>query len=320
MITDQTDAGQPEPTPQEQNQNWVFPRCLTRLYENRTIEADEMMLLGKIDAFHNLDKGGCFATNFFFSKWWGKSESVVSRAITKLRRLGLLETKTIVIPYGTRRIMRVTYAVKELGGVAMGDQGGVVKNSNRGVVKNSEQVQNTTYSVKKSTPCTTARKARVAQEELGNFGVSNNTANSEGDTPLSLVNRFIAFRFSRGWHKGCRRPNIPVWTRTITDLITLEGLQKVVNVMNWYFQNWNKKGVTTPHDLTTFCQRFTSLDKAMRWDLDIPDDEPEEKEIRRYTNKYGQRVLFEGTDAEWEAYWEKRNAEREKAAEEAPGY
>jgi Helix-turn-helix domain len=61
------------------------------LLELKELNYIDMILLSWIDALHDKDKGGCFASNDYLSKKLGTSAVSLQRSLTKLRRLGLIE-------------------------------------------------------------------------------------------------------------------------------------------------------------------------------------------------------------------------------------
>src|SRR5678816_1414004 len=74
---------------EEKVRGWWFPIFLVELYESRTINAEEFLLLGKINSFAD-----CRVSNRWLAEWWGaKTPQWVSHTLNKLQKMGLIRLK-----------------------------------------------------------------------------------------------------------------------------------------------------------------------------------------------------------------------------------
>lgn len=90
---------------QEVSRGWYFPISLIRLFEEGVINASELMLLGKINSLCD-PKKGCWATNKWLAKWWGKNAHWVSRTINRFSELGLIKIK---VRDRNKRVIKVKF-------------------------------------------------------------------------------------------------------------------------------------------------------------------------------------------------------------------
>jgi len=97
---------------EEYNRGWYFPISLVRLYEAGTINAEEMMLLGKINSLCHPEKG-CWASNQWLADWWGKTAHWVSRSIARFKDLELIVVK-VSKKKGNHRSMWPTFQPDQL--------------------------------------------------------------------------------------------------------------------------------------------------------------------------------------------------------------
>ena len=75
------------------------------IVEDERLTMLEKWLYGEIEAFNRgNDKRGCFASNSFFAKQLGVKENTVSKAISHLKELGLIEQ---VAFDGRQRILKI---------------------------------------------------------------------------------------------------------------------------------------------------------------------------------------------------------------------
>lgn len=128
---------------EERSRNWVFPYALIQLYKDRTINAEDVFLLGIINALQDPEQG-CYASNRWLGKWWKKHPVHVSRTLARFAELGLVRIKLDTT--NKRRTIRhiwVTFQVDSLP---------VTLNKNvKGVHnKNVKQYSNTSYYKKKN--------------------------------------------------------------------------------------------------------------------------------------------------------------------------
>jgi hypothetical protein len=68
-----------------------LPVSLMRLYESRTLNGEEVLLFTKIDALQDPKAGGCWASNDYLGKWWGKSVTWVSKTVSKFQDLNMIK-------------------------------------------------------------------------------------------------------------------------------------------------------------------------------------------------------------------------------------
>lgn len=83
------DQNEKEETHQEVPRGWFFPVHLISLYQEETINAEELMLLGTVNSLQKA-KLGCVASNRWLAKKWNKTRDHVSGTISKLTKLGLI--------------------------------------------------------------------------------------------------------------------------------------------------------------------------------------------------------------------------------------
>lgn len=74
----------------EYNRGWYFPASVIRLYEDDIINAEQMMFLGILNSLCH-PRRGCFATNAYLARRWGKSTKHVSQTIGFLADQGLIK-------------------------------------------------------------------------------------------------------------------------------------------------------------------------------------------------------------------------------------
>ena len=72
------------------DRGWYLPISLITLYEKGIINAEDLMLLGKINSLCH-PKKGCWATNSYLARWWKKTPDWVSSRISRFQKLGLIE-------------------------------------------------------------------------------------------------------------------------------------------------------------------------------------------------------------------------------------
>lgn len=76
--------------PTEHYRGTYLPVELIRLYEAGTLNAEEVLLLAKIDALQDPKRGGCWASNGWLGVWWKKTPRWVSSTVQKFEKLGLV--------------------------------------------------------------------------------------------------------------------------------------------------------------------------------------------------------------------------------------
>ncbi len=71
---------------------WFIPLQVCRLFESRTLNAEEILLLVKIDCLQDEENGDvCWASNDYLGRWWGKSGRWVRSTTAKFEKLGLIK-------------------------------------------------------------------------------------------------------------------------------------------------------------------------------------------------------------------------------------
>lgn len=70
---------------------WWIPKSIVYLFEDKKINAKEVLLLAAIHSLEN-KKGYCYASDAFLAERLQISTGNVSRMLVKLRRLDLVET------------------------------------------------------------------------------------------------------------------------------------------------------------------------------------------------------------------------------------
>lgn len=136
-----------EENPKEHTRGWWFPIELVRLFENRTINSAQLILLGKINSLQN-SKRGCYASNRWLGDWWGKGGNWVSKNISQLEELGLVEVRLFGKPNRTHREIRVTYQLESLGRRKI--QPIVVEKYKRGSQKSVSNYRSSSYNENES--------------------------------------------------------------------------------------------------------------------------------------------------------------------------
>lgn len=264
-------------TPKEQNRGWFFPVVVVRMYEKGHINAEEMMLLGKINALVD-EKKGCWASNSYLSKWWGKTTQHVSRTIAKFEELGIIKSYIKKIEkQGTRRTIWTCF---------QGDRGGEQKCSGGdehlgpgGVNKNVQCIVSTSL-ITNEVP----RRVAPAPQKNGDysFGLGNKQSNLPYQAEASqLVQEFYQYLVEKRLHlaradlprgqdeiaKHKRESTFRKWSQYASELIeSLDGNTKPIrSLMKWYFQNYRNKSVGAYHSLNTFCENYHKLAKTMSW-------------------------------------------------------
>ena len=177
-----------EETHKEVSRGWYFPASLIHLWETGIINAEQMMLLGKINALQTKERG-CWASNAWLGKWSNKHPRHVSRSVSYLQKLGLVKIKLIPkANNSTERQIRVTFQPDEIGDIG-NERGrhqkvkGMHQKVNRGIHQKVPQLRNTSYSqskkVKHSPACAGENVIFKSSKETPKFivGASNHLEN-----------------------------------------------------------------------------------------------------------------------------------------------
>lgn len=243
--------------PKEFNRGWYFPVSLVRLYEAGQINAEQMMLLGKINTLQH-PKRGCYASNQWLAKWWGKHATWVSENIGQFVEMGLVSVRLRTKKGRTERQIRVTYA---------GDtplektRWGIRENSVGALRENSNILHDTSYHTRKQVVRAGARSA-----SFGLVGVDGNSKSA-----ARLCKLFQTFTIKHNLHVGRKPPNLRKWRAACDELIEANrgDTARVKEVMVWYFENFRNEYLPTCYTLLTFCSRFLDIEKARARELGI---------------------------------------------------
>jgi hypothetical protein len=76
--------------PRDHNRGIYIPIGVWKLFEERVLNAEQIILLGKINTLQDPERG-CWASNAWLAEWWGKSIRWVSKSISLFQKLGLVE-------------------------------------------------------------------------------------------------------------------------------------------------------------------------------------------------------------------------------------
>lgn len=114
---------------QEHYRGTFLPVELIRLYESGGINGEEILLLSKVDALQDPKKGGCWASNQYLAKWWRKTDTWVSKTLSKLQVLKLVE---ITFPREGERVIKTIFSLNKTSrGVEQNFKGGLNKSSTK---------------------------------------------------------------------------------------------------------------------------------------------------------------------------------------------
>lgn len=245
---------------EERNRGWYFPKALLKLYNDRTLNAEDMMLLGKINALVP-----CFASNAYLAKWWGKDSRHVSRTIKRFIDLGLIRSEVKVKAYGTHRTLFTTFQGDDLvreGWTKMSR--GVDKNVHPGRTKmSSKYCSYTSYNSKEISK--NPLRCAKAHSQAGVNGLIFKESNTPLTKAAKLCQTFNEWRIKNRLHIGRSKPNKVKWERAANDLIErLEGnIPRIREVLSWYFENFKDPYTPNVLSMSSFCDKFDSIEKAM---------------------------------------------------------
>jgi len=109
--------------PKEKFRGWFIPAEVVELFQSGKISARETLLLATIDSLVSKDKG-CFASNEYLAKKLRIEPDTISRAVTKLKRLGLVRQVGFD---GRRRILETCWSRIRIGSLGEKSQSGQEK-------------------------------------------------------------------------------------------------------------------------------------------------------------------------------------------------
>jgi len=126
-----------------------------------------------------------------------------------------------------------------------------------------EQIQKHKEEGKGTAPATRPGGARVAGD-----GPSLGIEKKEKDRSVAstLCEQFHNFLISNRLHLGRKAPKLLNWRRACEILLDRKGgdVQLVKQVMEWYFLHWKDEWVGSYYAMSTFCDNFDKVEKAMR--------------------------------------------------------
>jgi hypothetical protein len=249
--------------PREHYRGTFLPVELVRLYEDGTLNAEEIMLLTKIDALQDPEKG-CWASNEYLGAWWRKSGRWVRETVSKFEKLGLVE----VTQFGDgKRSIRTESRRNK---------------TSRGVEENFPVRRNKT-----STKVPFGKERDSASASGGQEGLLN-LKGPEDSRPMSYdppVKLFAEFSRKRGFHllppgpsgqvrykKGAQkggwtRFKLDHWQRTYAYLLQRQSPETVAKVLEWYLRIYDSdKMVTRVTEFSRFVEEFAKIRQCMIWD------------------------------------------------------
>lgn len=272
--------------PREHYRGTFLPVELMRLYESGTLNGEEVLLLAKIDALQDPKAGGCWASNQYLGKWWGKSDRWVSSSVTKFQELKLVEVtqlgngKRIIHMPGVRRNKTSTCSRND---------------SSTKVPYGKEERRNGSRA--------------AGGERIDKLLTGAEDTSRAYSTPVVL---FAQFSQRRGFHKlppgpkgeerykkggqrgGWSRFTLDYWERLCVGLQSAAGTDKVEEVLLWYLRTYDSyEYVTKVQSFSKFVELFDKIQQAMvrqirqakhrNEDDSIPQDEDQEPaEVRNY--------------------------------------
>lgn len=267
--------------PREHYRGTFLPVELIKLYESGTLNAEEVLLLAKIDALQDPKAGGCWASNQYLGKWWGKSDRWVSSTVAKFQQLKLVE----VVQLGDgKRIIQMP---------------GVSRNKTSTCRRNKTSIK-VPYGKERTTGDGSAgRRGSVIDVIVGPEDTSRAYS-----TPVVL---FAHFSQRRGFHKlpsgpkgearykkggqkgGWSRFTLDHWQRIFHELSVMAGEDVVERVMVWYLRTYDSyEFVAKVQTFSKFVETFDKIQQAMarqlrdirkqNGDEEIAEDEDQESQ------------------------------------------
>lgn len=244
------------------------------------------MLLIKIDALQDPKWGGCWASNAWLGNWWSKSVVWVSNTVSKLQKLGLVETSQV--GHG-KRIIKTIYPLNKT-------LRGVEENFNAPLKKTLTKVP---YGKERVGP-PSGRGSLV-----DTFGIEGHPQQVREFS--AGVRLYADFSKRRGFHVtrlngevryakggqegGWSRPVLEKWEKVWQDLCSRHGREKAQQVLTWFLKNYDLEFVPVAQTLPTFASKWDQIEKSMRreqlkaqqrnGDDPEPDEDQEQQTPRR---------------------------------------
>lgn len=78
-----------------------------------------------------------------------------------------------------------------------------------------------------------------------------------------LCGIFQRFIVRHRFHIGRKKPNVHHWLKSSKGLIESVGFNRAKKVLQWYVENYNNRFTPHVHAMTTFCDDFHKIEKAM---------------------------------------------------------
>lgn len=232
-----------------------MPVHVIRLYEDRTLNAEEMMLLSKIDALQDPKRGGCFASNGYLSDWWKKSHTWVSKSISRFEKLGLVKTQKK--NRGNRLIVSLL-AIEQ-------NFKGPLNKSSRGL----EQKFNGNLAIERSkeregTPAASGRLLPGLPSPVTKYSKAVMRFARFSRSHDMHLNPYHKTGFKRGANEhGWTRATLLQWQDAWRILRRRVKPDVILETVKWYEKNYGGEFVPEAHTFRTFAERFDKIRRAM---------------------------------------------------------
>ncbi len=255
----------------EKVRGWWFPIFLVDLYESRVINAEELLLLGKINSIEK-----CWASNSWLASWWGdKSPRWVSYTLHKLEEMKLL--KIIYSASGRRRI-RTCFEGDE--GYRQGSKRVEEKFQKPRIKHPGDLSISKEYSLDKK-----ERTIRRENSEA-NFHINGSSSNDRSIDFSPAVKWFARFstecRFhirpnyfnggashspyvKGGQEGGWSRPTLCFWEKCYQELFKrYDDAIRIERVVKWFILHHLEEWVPVCHTFPSFCEKFDKIERMMK--------------------------------------------------------
>ena len=226
------------------------------LWEDRDLSPFEVVLLSEIDS---LDRGeGCWMTGENLAKRMRCSLSHLENTLTDLRK-----RKYIITISRTRekRYLRTRFSRHLV------NQRPTEKSSSDLLKKVVSSSYYTSYNTQKRVQRDCGADAPQCSFSFGVNGESNSPE-------CKLATEFHEFAIKNRLLVGRDEPDLKTWKRSLTKLFEQIDAQppRVEKVMRWYFKHFRDKYVPKCYAVTTFCDKFLSVEDAMHR-VEAPEDD-----------------------------------------------
>lgn len=262
---------------------WWYPQFLVELYESGEINGEELILIGKINSFRE-----CRVSNKWLANWWGKTPRWVSRTLARLRELGLIfieiewdESRTI-----QKRLIHTCFQGDE--GYRKSTSRAGEKFHTSGIIhphQRNNYSMNSIYSSKKVVSGGGPRRPMPPDSfPLNGYDLDREEIITEYSVP---VKDYAQLYQGKGWDKigpktrkgshargGASRPLLIKWERDYRNLCERIEPAKVERVLRWFLIHWDDEFTPTARTFTRFCDRFEDIEKSMRRQNRVNNDDP----------------------------------------------